>query len=115
MLGLLDRLSKGGHAGSMTQTQDHARDQAEQSPDLSQWHTETREVTWALPGQGNFEALAAMDGLGQLQAIEQGLMPPPPVMATVDMCGFQAERGSVTVRMTRNPSTTTPSAACMAG
>ena len=83
----------------MTQTQDHAQDQAEQSPDLSQWHTETREVTWALPGQGDFEALAAMDGLGQLQAIEQGLMPPPPVMATVDMCGFHAERGSVTVRM----------------
>ena len=50
-----------------------------------------------LPGQGNFEALAAMDGLGQLQAIEQGLISPPPVIAAFDMCRFHAERGWVTV------------------
>lgn len=68
-------------------------------PDLSRWETATREYTWALPGQGDFEALATMDGLGQLQAIEDGLMPPPPVMATIDICGFHAERGSVTVQM----------------
>jgi uncharacterized protein (TIGR00369 family) len=75
----------------MTQTQDR--------PDLSQWQTETREVTWALPGQGDYDALSKLDGLGQLKAIEEGLVPPPPVMATVDMCGFHAERGSVTVNM----------------
>lgn len=75
----------------MTQTQDR--------PDLGQWQTETREVTWALPGQGDFGALSKLDGLGQLRAIEDGLMPPPPVMATVDMCGFHAERGTVTVQM----------------
>lgn len=75
----------------MTQTQER--------PDLSQWQTETREVTWALPGQGDFEALSKLDGLGQLRAIEDGLVPPPPVMATVDMCGFHAERGTVTVQM----------------
>ena len=79
----------------MTQTQDVNR----VAPDLSQWETATREVTWALPGQGDFEALAKLDGLGQLQAIEKGLMPPPPVMATIDVCGFRAERGVVTVQM----------------
>ncbi|GAB3255778.1 PaaI family thioesterase [Nocardioides dilutus] len=75
----------------MTQTQDR--------PDLSQWQTETREVTWALPGQGDFEALSKLDGLGQLRAIEEGLMPPPPVMATIDMNHFHAERGTVTCGM----------------
>jgi uncharacterized protein (TIGR00369 family) len=75
----------------MTQTQER--------PDLTKWQTETREVTWALPGQGDFEALSKLDGLGQLKAIENGLMPPPPVMATIDMCGFHAEPGSVTVQM----------------
>ena len=37
----------------MTQTQDFNR----MAPDLTQWETATREVTWALPGQGDFEAL----------------------------------------------------------
>lgn len=67
--------------------------------DLSRWQTETREVTWALPGQGDYDALAQLDGLGQLRAIEDGLMPPPPAMATIDMCSFRAERGTVTVQM----------------
>ena len=75
----------------MTQTQDQ--------PDLSQWQTASREFTWALPGQGDYEALSKLDGLGQLQAIEQGLMPPPPVMATIDMNRFHAERGTVTCGM----------------
>jgi uncharacterized protein (TIGR00369 family) len=79
----------------MTETQDLGR----MAPDLTRWETATREVTWALPGQGDFEALSKLDGLGQLQAIEQGLMPPPPVMATIDVCGFRAERGTVTVEM----------------
>ena len=79
----------------MTQTQDGNR----MAPDLTRWDTGTREVTWALPGQGDFEALAKLDGLAQLQAIEEGLMPPPPVMATIDVCGFHAERGSVTVQL----------------
>jgi uncharacterized protein (TIGR00369 family) len=79
----------------MTQTQDAKG----VTPDLTQWETATREVTWALPGQGDLEALARLDGLGQLQAIEDGLMPPPPVMATIDVCGFHAERGVVTVQM----------------
>ncbi|PUA81125.1 aromatic compound degradation protein PaaI [Nocardioides currus] len=43
--------------------------------------------------------MAELDGLGQLHAIEQGLVPPPPVMATIDMNHFHAERGSVTCGM----------------
>ncbi|MBJ7356178.1 PaaI family thioesterase [Nocardioides sp.] len=73
--------------------------QTQREPDLSQWRTETREVTWALPGQGDFEALSKLDGLGQLQSIEQGLMPPPPVMSTIGMTHFHAERGTVTCGM----------------
>ena len=63
------------------------------------FRTATREVTWASPGQGDFEALSQLDGLGQLRAIEDGLVAPPPVMATVDISGFRAERGTVTVQM----------------
>jgi uncharacterized protein (TIGR00369 family) len=74
----------------MSQTQ-------QQAPDLGQWETGTREYTWALPGQGDYEALSKLDGLGQLKAIEDGLMPPPPVMATIDLNRFHAERGKVTV------------------
>lgn len=78
----------------MTQTQpDPTR------PDLGAWRTETREVTWALPGQGDLDALAGLDGLGQLEAMGTGLLPPPPVMATIDITGFRPERGSVTVEM----------------
>lgn len=70
--------------------------QTQEQPDLSQWQTATREYTWALPGQGDYDAMSTLDGLGQLRAIEEGLVPPPPVMHTVDMNLFHAERGSVT-------------------
>ena len=73
--------------------------QTQRTVDLSTWQTETREVTWALPGQGDYEALSKLDGLGQLKAIEDGLMPPPPVMATIDLNRFEAERGKVTCGM----------------
>ena len=73
--------------------------QTQPGVDLSRWRTETREVTWALPGQGDYDALSRLDGLGQLKAIEEGLVPPPPVMSTIDMCGFHAERGTVTVNL----------------
>lgn len=78
----------------MTQTQ-----QTPLAPDLSRWETGTREITWALPGQGDFEALAQLDGLAQLKAIEEGLMPPPPVMSLIDVCGFRAALGTVEVDM----------------
>lgn len=70
--------------------------QTQEQPDLGQWQTATREVTWALPGQGDYDAMSRLDGLGQLRAIGEGLVPPPPVMHTVDMNLFEAERGSVT-------------------
>ena len=70
--------------------------QTQPTVDLSTWQTETREVTWALPGQGDYDAMSKLDGLGQLQAIEEGIVPPPPVMATIDMNRFHAERGTVT-------------------
>jgi uncharacterized protein (TIGR00369 family) len=73
--------------------------QTQAQPDLSGFRTQTREVTWASPGQGDFDALSKLDGLGQLLAIEAGLMPPPPVMALLDFSGFRAERGKVTVEM----------------
>ena len=69
--------------------------QTQPTVDLSNWRTETREVTWALPGQGDYDAMSKLDGLGQLLAIEEGLVPPPPVMATINMNRFHAERGSV--------------------
>jgi len=75
----------------MTQTQPTA--------DTQQFATATRTVTWQRPGQGDFTALAAMSGLEQLRSIEQGLMPRPPVMDTIDVCGFTAEEGRVVVEM----------------
>lgn len=78
----------------MTQTQ--ARTPADP---LAGFRTQSREVTWASPGQGDWAAMAELDGLGQLQSIEAGLAPPPPIMATIDVCGFRAERGEVTVEM----------------
>lgn len=61
--------------------------------------TQSRTVTWQRPGQGDFAALASMTGLEQLRSIEQGLMPRPPVMDTIDVCGFHAEEGRVVVEM----------------
>jgi uncharacterized protein (TIGR00369 family) len=75
----------------MTETQgaEHAHD----------FLTQSRTVTWQRPGQGDFTALASMTGLEQLRSIEQGLMPRPPVMDTIDVCGFHAEEGRVVVEM----------------
>lgn len=61
--------------------------------------TQSRTVTWQRPGQGDLEALLAMTGLEQLRSIEQGLTPRPPVMDTIDVCGFHAEEGRVVVEM----------------
>jgi len=69
----------------MTQTQEFA--------------TDSRLVTWARPGQGDFAVLAQLDGLGQLQAMVDGAMPAPPIMDTLGMTDFRPERGTVTVEM----------------
>jgi uncharacterized protein (TIGR00369 family) len=85
MLGLVDRLSKSDDARSMTETQ--------------AFRTETRTFSWAPPGQGDLESLLALDGLAQLQAMVEGTMPPPPIMATLGFTDFRPEPGRVVVEM----------------
>ena len=75
----------------MTQTQ----------PDTirTDFRTESRTFTWATPGQGDPRQLMALDGLGQLQAMVDGAMPPPPIMATLGFTDLRPERGRVVVEM----------------
>jgi uncharacterized protein (TIGR00369 family) len=61
--------------------------------------TESRTFTWATPGQGDLSRLLELDGLGQLRAMVDGEMPPPPVMDTLGMTDLRAERGRVVVEM----------------
>lgn len=63
------------------------------------FRTESRTFTWASPGQGDPRRLRTLDGLGQLQAMVDGAMPPPPIMATLGVTGFRPERGRVVVEM----------------
>jgi uncharacterized protein (TIGR00369 family) len=61
--------------------------------------TATRTFTYARPGQGDLARLAELDGLGQLEAMVAGELPPPPVMATLGFSDFRPERGRVVVTM----------------
>ena len=63
------------------------------------FRTETRTFTWAPPGQGDLERLLELDGLGQLRAMVEGTMPPPPIMATLGFTDFRPEPGRVVVEM----------------
>ncbi|RYB95163.1 PaaI family thioesterase [Nocardioides oleivorans] len=63
------------------------------------FETESRTFTWATPGQGDLAALLELDGLGQLHAMRDGLMPPPPIMATLGFTDLRAERGRVVAEM----------------
>ena len=63
------------------------------------FETASRTITWERPGQGDFAALAGRDGLGQLEAMIEGVLPKPPIMDTLDVCGFEPERGRVVVRL----------------
>ena len=63
------------------------------------FRTETRTFSWAPPGQGDLETLLALDGLAQLQAMVEGTMPPPPIMATLGFTDFRPEPGRVVVEM----------------
>ena len=63
------------------------------------FRTETRTFSWAPPGQGDLETLLAADGLAQLQAMAEGTMPPPPIMATLGFTDFRPEPGRVVVEM----------------
>ncbi|SEB47826.1 uncharacterized domain 1-containing protein [Nocardioides exalbidus] len=73
----------------MTQTQRPAHE----------FETESRTFSWATPGQGDLAKLVELDGLGQLHAMRDGLMPPPPIMATLGFTDLRAERGRVVVEM----------------
>jgi len=74
----------------MTQTQHELR-------------TGTRTFSWVQPGQADLVALANLDGLGQLQAMVDGLAPHPPIMDTLDFSGFYPSRGSVVVELRAQP------------
>ena len=63
------------------------------------FESSSRTVTWERPGQGDYDAVAQRDGLGQLNAIAEGLLPKPPIMDTLDVCGFEPELGRVVVKM----------------
>ena len=63
------------------------------------FETDSRTITWATPGQGDMARLLELDGLGQLEAIRSGELPPPPIMATLGMSDLRAERGRVVVEM----------------
>jgi uncharacterized protein (TIGR00369 family) len=65
--------------------------------------TGTLVVTWVEPGQADPAMLAGLDGLGQLQAMVDGTAPRPPIMDTVDICGFYPTRGSVAVELRVQP------------
>jgi len=64
-----------------------------------QLRTGTRTVTWTAPGQLDLSTLAALDGLGQLTAMVDGTAPRPPIMDTLDICGFEPEHGRVVVKL----------------
>lgn len=65
--------------------------------------TGTRTFSWVEPGQADLSALAELDGLGQLQAMVDGTAPHPPIMDTLDMCGFYPTRGRVAVELRAQP------------
>jgi uncharacterized protein (TIGR00369 family) len=63
------------------------------------FRTESRTFTWASPGQGDPARLLSLDGLGQLRAMAEGELPPPPIMDTLGFTGFHPEAGRVVVEM----------------
>jgi uncharacterized protein (TIGR00369 family) len=67
--------------------------------ELDRLATGRRTFTWTRPGQYDGSSLLRLDGLGQLRAMVAGEAPRPPIMATLDICGFEADRGRVVVRL----------------
>ena len=63
------------------------------------FRTGTRTFTWVRPGQGDPHTLRSLDGLGQLQAMVEGVLPPPPIMATLGFTDLRPELGRVVVEM----------------
>lgn len=63
------------------------------------FRTASRTITWMPPGQLDLERMATLDGLGQLRAMVDGTAPRPPIMDTLDVCGFEPEQGRVVVEL----------------
>ena len=63
------------------------------------FRTESRTFSWAVPGQADLADLLEVDGLGQLEAMSAGTIPPPPIMDTLGMTDLRPERGRVVVEM----------------
>src|SRR6187402_1088368 len=63
------------------------------------FRTASRTFTWATVGQVDPRRLRVLDGLGQLQAMVDGELPPPPILATLGFTDFRPERGRVVVEM----------------
>jgi uncharacterized protein (TIGR00369 family) len=64
-----------------------------------QLRTGTRTISWTSPGQTDLDWMLSLDGLGQLEALVAGKAPRPPFMDTLDICGFEPERGRVVVQL----------------
>ena len=83
----------------MTQTQPETSADHDPSMPHGSFATRSRTITWARPGQGDLRHLSSLDGLGQLTAMVEGEMPPPPIMDTLGVTGFFPEAGRVVVQM----------------
>src|SRR5690349_13975822 len=76
----------------MTQTQPD-----EAAPDLGA--TRERTYTWQDPSP-IFASLGTAPGIDLLKSMEAGELPPPPIMATLDLSHFSAEVGSARFTLT---------------
>ena len=86
----------------MTQTQPETAQDATRSAQPAEaptFHTRSRTFTWATPGQVDPRRLDGLDGLAQLEAMVDGTLPPPPIMATLGITDLRPERGRVVVEM----------------
>lgn len=83
----------------MTQTQQDPAPEPTSAMATGSFATRSRTFTWARPGQGDPAHLLSLDGLGQLRAMVEGAMPPPPIMATLGVTDFRPEAGRIVVEM----------------
>lgn len=83
----------------MTQTQPQPSTEPTDAMATDGFATRSRTFTWARPGQGDLAHLVSLDGLGQLRAMVEETMPPPPIMATLGVTDFRPEAGRIVVEM----------------
>jgi uncharacterized protein (TIGR00369 family) len=61
--------------------------------------TRTRTFSWSDPAT-HAAMVGSRSGLDMLRAMIAGEVPPPPIMQTIDVDGFEADEGRVTVSLT---------------